>query len=487
MTFANPQTKQGRAPLGIVKRTEDEFAEWVATEGGFLQAFGSYDENPLRYEPYQLAFLDTNANFRATEKSRQVGYSFLFAGETLARAHLRNTYTAIFVSYNLADAKEKISYVQQMHEELPLSFQKKKTVDSKLEIGFVSNGSSGKTSRIISNPSKAPRGKNGDIYLDELAHCANDKEIYKGSTALVLRKNNQLTICSSPLGKRGTFWEIMRQEIKPYKMFWRQHVPWWICSQFCTDIKEASRMAPHMDTATRVAMFGTVKLKSQFESLPLEDFQQEFEVLYLDEATSYFPYELIIPCTEPTLEVSSEFEDVVPRGRLTAGFDVGREKDLSVLSIFDEYNGKKHCVLIRKYNRVRFGHQESDLKRAMDMLPIVRLSIDKSSVGMQLSENLSLEYPQVVRESFSNASKEIWCTDFKIQMQRRSLVLPRERELIGEIHSIKKKLTPSGNVVFEAERTRSGHADTFWSMALACRKERGELWVPPEVGVTIIG
>ena len=55
-------------------------------------------------------------------------------------------------------------------------------------------------------PSKPPRGKRGDAYLDELAHYVNDREVYTGSTALILRSHGQLTGCSTPLGRRGIFW-----------------------------------------------------------------------------------------------------------------------------------------------------------------------------------------------------------------------------------------------------------------------------------------
>ena len=54
--------------------------------------------------------------------------------------------------------------------------------------------------------SKPPRGKKGDCYLDELAHYVNDREVYTGSTALILRSRGQLTGCSTPLGRRGIFW-----------------------------------------------------------------------------------------------------------------------------------------------------------------------------------------------------------------------------------------------------------------------------------------
>src|SRR5207245_1735209 len=103
---------------------------------------------------------------------------------------------------------------------------------------------------------------------------------YQGSTALILRAGGQLTVCSTPLGRRGTFWHIARQEVRPYPAFWRQCVPWFLCSFFCTDIRRAAKEAPGMPTEERVARFGTQGIKDQFASLLLDEFQQEFEVKY---------------------------------------------------------------------------------------------------------------------------------------------------------------------------------------------------------------
>ena len=119
-----------------------------------------------------------------------------------------------------------------------------------------------------------------------------------------------------------------------------------------------------------------------------------------------------------------------------------------------------------------FAEQEADLRRLLETLPVARLSIDKSGIGMNLAENLARDYPQVIPESFTNESKERWATDFKILLQRRDVDLPRDRELVGQIHSIKRRVLPSGKISFDAERTGRGHADRFWAIALACQKER---------------
>ncbi len=344
-------------------------------------------------------------------------------------------------------------------------------------------------SRIISAPSKAPRGKKGDIYLDELAHYINDREVYKGSTALILRSHGQLSGASTPLGRRGIFWEIACEELRKYPHHTRQDVPWWLCSFFCLDVRRAASEAPLMPTEQRVETFGRPEIVEQLDSLPLEDFQQEFENRFVDESYSFFPYELILPCTSDRLVVYRDFTDISkPKGRIVAGFDVGRVRDRSELAVCEEQDGRFICRLLRGYDQVPFAEQEADLRRLLDTLPVARLSIDRSGIGMNLAENLARDYPQVVPEAFSNESKERWATDFKILLQRRDVDLPRDRELVGQIHSIKRRVLPSGKVSFDAERTSRGHADRFWALALACQKERGgSTSSGVKVGVRVIG
>jgi phage FluMu gp28-like protein len=463
-------------PLIVVKRDEEEFRQWVSTEIGFLSVFGSFDDEPLKVEDYQLAFLRSKANYRCVEKARQVGYSWLFACEALARAHLRDTYTGVFVSYNLADAKEKIAYCQQMHDELPLEYQKKRITDSKLELAFQSNNASRRVSRIISNPSKAPRGKKGDIYLDELAHCTNDREIYKGSTALILRSSSQLSTASSPLGRRGIFWEIARQEVQAYPSYWRQSVPWWLCSFLCKDTATASKVAPTMATHDRVAMFGKKNIKEQFASLLLEDFQQEFEVLYSDETLTFFPYDLILPNTSDDVVLFDDITELagLVKGRVVIGYDVGRKRDYSAMAVCEEMkNGSLVLRMMREFDKVPFAQQESACRVVLDTLPVARFSIDNNGIGMMLAENLHADYPQVIPEDFTTPSKEMWCTDLKIRFQKHTMELPKDRDLTAQIHSIKKSVTSGGRVTFDADRDAArGHADKFWALALAAQKER---------------
>ena len=475
--------------LTVVKRTETDLTDWLCTEAGFISGLCSYDGEPIRLESYQLAFLQNRSRFRWITKGRQTGYSFVAALEALARCHLRDGHTSVFVSFSQDEAKEKVLAARQVFDEMPAAYQKRLVVDSKTELVFESSASGRRVSRIISVPSKAPRGKKGDVLIDELAHIVNDREVYSGSTALILRSRGQLTGCSTPLGRRGIFWEIATEELRKYPHHTRQVVPWWLCRFFCRDVKQAAAEAPDLPTEERVARFGRQDIVEQLDSLPLEDFQQEFETKFVDESYSFFSYELILPCTSDDLVLADDFTDLPqPEGRVVAGFDVGRTRDKSELAVFEETGGRHVCRLLRRYDQVPFSEQEADLRRLLDQVPVARLSIDKSGIGMHLAENLERDYPQVVGESFTNESKERWATDLKILLQRKDVVLPRDRDLVGQIHSIKRRVLPSGKVSFDAERTGRGHADRFWALALACQKERGPTRPrETEIGMRVIG
>jgi len=483
MSHASPQI--------IVRRDEQEFNDWIATEAGFLEAFGRYADDELQLEAFQREFLDftkgdgRRPRFRHANKSRRIGFSFMCSLEGLARCHLRERHKAVYVSYNLADAKEIIHEARAVHEDLPLAYQKRLAVDTKTELAFEPRtGGRRHQSRMISLPAKAPRGKDGDCYLDEFAHCPNDEEIYRGATALIARSGGQLTICSTPLGKRGKFWEISSREGGRHRKFSRFSYPWWLCEQFCHDILRASLEVNRMPTHERVARFGTEAIQDQLEALGVEAFQQEFECVFIDESTAFLPYDLILSCMldepepgEPLTRehiLVAEEPEMVPKpiGRLVAGVDIGRKRDLTSVTVMESIGGHYFTRLQVEMARTAFRKQREYLRRLLKTLPLARLSIDSTGMGLQLSEELVEEFPLIVRpETFTLASKERWAIRLKTLMQERRVLLPRRRRLAAQIHAVRKQVTASGNVRYDAGRTEGGHADMFWSVALACQEE----------------
>ena len=51
--------------------------------------------------------------------------------------------------------------------------------------------------------------------------------------------------------------------------------------------------------------------------------------------------------------------------------------------------------------------------------------------------------------------------------QQKRVPLPVDRDIAYQIHSIKRKVTPAKNVVYDTDANEKHHADKFWSLMLA--------------------
>ena len=449
-----------------------EVQEWLTTTEGFLQAYTEVDEKPTSLGSYQLDFLQQRSKFRAVEKARGVGFSFICAAEALARAHVRKDYTAIFVSMNLEEAVEKIRYANLLYETIPLQWRKKKVVDNKTSLEFEDSAGHYR-SRLISHPCKDPRGKHkADVYLDEFAHYgAKQHAIYVAAVPIVSRGEGQLTIGSTPLTVGDLFHDIMHEEHRKYPMFSRQSVPWWHCGEFTTDVARAIAEAPGMETEVRVLTFGKPTLVDIFHTMEADDFKQEYELSYNDESQTFFPYELIFTCVQDELQTSGTIESLIKKttGDLYAGFDVGRTRNTSELVVLERQSKRLVYRMGKSFDRSKFKEQETFLREMLKRSTrIKRLCIDRHGIGMNLAENLRSEFRSRVEGiALIGQVKESLAVDLKIAFENEALAIPRDRELIGQIHSIKKSPTGAGYARFDTEKNERHHADTMWALALA--------------------
>lgn len=446
-------------------------------EIALIEGLGHIDGEPITLDAYQINFLMTPARWRCVDKARQTGFSWIIGGEVAARCAVRDNYTGNFVSYNQDDSKEKIRYVQMIWDAFPSCFRtKKQTIRSKTQLAW-ENPMTGATSRAISYPSRAPRGKGGDIYLDELAHYVHDEKVYSGSTALITRyPRAQISVISTPAGSRGVFWAISTNESeKKYNQYYRMRVPWWLSQHYCKDVRAAAHdpVIWTVSTEDRLQVYGKPTIFEQYEGLLLEDFQQEFECAYIDEAHSFYSWSLINSCTSE-LELYEDSLGWKHSGTLRAGFDVGRKKDSSALVVTEDIDGHQFVRYCQKWHRMPFEDQKAILDELMTDLPIQRLHIDATGIGMQLAESMVEEYGEerVYAENFTQQSKEMWAGDLKILMQKGNITLPKHRDLRNEIHSIRKIVGVGGKPRFDSDRNAKHHGDLYWALALAAQKDR---------------
>jgi hypothetical protein len=148
----------------------------------YADAFLRYNDKPVELDPWQELFLKDKSPFIILLKGRQEGFSFVVAAKKfieLQSPEVVNT-TVQFVSYNLMDAVDKVRYISIMAHSIPEKHRKKIAYETKTGIEFLDrNGKT--TSRLISIACHPPRGKPGDIVLDERAIYKTTKSTHTSS------------------------------------------------------------------------------------------------------------------------------------------------------------------------------------------------------------------------------------------------------------------------------------------------------------------
>jgi phage FluMu gp28-like protein len=114
------------------------------------------------------------------------------------------------------------------------------------------------------------------------------------------------------------------------------------------------------------------------------------------------------------------------------------------------------------------GHGQDGRATSAGALLIRRACIDATGIGAPLAEALEHEFgPRVEPIVFTAAVKEDLAYRTKRRLENRLSLLPDTREIRRAFSVVKRFVTPSGNLRFDAVRTEAGHADEFWAKALA--------------------
>lgn len=393
----------GRSPLGVVKRDPepDELHDalmFAAKEVGFI--VGGLDQESLNtlaaqgeawaWEDAQLKYMEVDGWYVAN-KPRQMGMSAVFSVLALARGLLApRNYTAIFASYKKEEAINKINYVKQFLECLPLAFRKEVIRDPLQLIEW--RNANGTISKIISHAQKPIRGHHGDVWLDEFAFFQDDKIIFESCLPVTSQVNGTIHIGSTPFGKSGLFYEIVSDRTK-HDQFTKQWIAWWHCRRYLRDPsdagwEQAALEAPKLSTEERIYKFGNKKIITQFRGLDLETFQQEFEGYFVDEQAFFFSRNLIMGCMFEN--VAEFFDDFDP---IRSDFTIPIEEALAsnkynIQKVWPNVRFKKYDTLHQLAAAVRTGEVSLNLYAGVDV------GITRHSTDIRIIEEIPIRHPQ---------------------------------------------------------------------------------------------
>lgn len=395
------------------------------------------------FPAYQRRWIFERARFAVAVKSRQIGFSHataaaaVFSGLFEKRPQLIISASQPLSDEVLAKAKAHCAVLA----ELGFSAATRFVVNNATEIAWASGG---RIKALPANPRTA-RSFSGDVYLDEAAYLLDPEGIRDAVLPMVTRGNYRFRAPSTPNGAQGLFYDWVTSPPKDWKVH-SVTVEDAIADGFRVDREELFHSVCNSDER----LYG-----------------QWFGCQFLDADLQYYPTAMV--------EHARRWVGTVPDisdAEIYAGLDVGREHDLTALTVLAKVNDVLWTLKTITCKRTDFAEQKRLIRDARAIFRWDRLYVDCGGLGTQLAEELVTEFgkSEVKPYTFTNNSKHDlatrglkWLRDGKVRFQRGE----DGEALFQEAVAMRRKITASGAVVFEVPRTRAGHGDRLWSFLLA--------------------
>ena len=401
----------------------------------------------LRLLPYQRADVESDARFRWSCWARQTGKSFTKSLRRVLRG-LRRRRNQIFLSASERQSRELMQKARAHCQALQVAARhcNSDCLDGlsfkQLEIELP-NGV-----RIIGLPAnpQTVRGFTGDVFLDEFAMHADDREIWASIFPTLLRGDGELDVASTPKGRNNMFYELANND-----RFERDTVT----------LPDAVEQGLQIDVDDIRRSMGDDEL-----------FRQEFLCEFLDESTAFLTYDQIAACEDPSLDKEIGVDCLADlRAELYAGVDVGRRRDLTVIWVLQRDGDRLVTRGLYEYQNLPFRQQYDRLTEILRLSNLARCCIDAGGIGMQLAESAVEDFGphRVEPVTFTNAVKNELATCLRIAVEEARIRIPVDPNLRNDWHSVRRWVSSSGAARFDAARNAGGHADRFWAAALAVR------------------
>lgn len=308
---------------------------------------------------------------------------------------------------------------------------------------------SGSRISAISASPDAARGFGGNLILDEFAFHADSRRIWASAFPVAARGGHKIRAISTPNGKGNKFYELMTTKDNGWS---KHHI----------DVYEAVRQGLDVDPD---------ELRSALND---EDvWSQEFELLWMDAASSWLTYDLISSCEDPRAGYPSLYRG----GMCFVGVDIAARNDLFVIWVVELVDGQLYTREIIAERRITFARQDELLADIFRRYHVVRCRMDQTSMGEKPVEDAKRNHGEDRVEGviFTPGAKLDMATTFKESLQDRSTLLPAgDPVLRADLHSIKSVIGPSGIRRLVADGETDGHADRFWAGSLAVSASQSE-------------
>jgi phage FluMu gp28-like protein len=298
-------------------------------------------------------------------------------------------------------------------------------------------------SKVTALPANADtaRGFSANMFFDEFAFHPDSRKIWAAAYPII-SAGWKVRVTSTPNGKGNKFYDICTSD----DPIWSQHV-----------------VAIHQAIAQGLPR-NADELK---RGLGDDDiWSQEYELQWLDEASSWLSYDLINSVEHDHAGLPQHYTG----GPCYVGVDIAARNDLFVIWV-DEIVGDvawTREIITRK--RVSFAEQDALLDDVFRRYKVIRACIDQTGMGEKPVEDAQRRHGSLRVEGvlFTGPNKLHLATLGKQSFEDRKTRIPMgDQALRADLHKLRRETSVTGAPRFVADSDSEGHADRAWACFLA--------------------
>lgn len=416
--------------------------------------------------PYQSKWIMDQSRLKGMEKARQIGLSWSTAYAADERTAAEGARHDQWVSSRddlqarlfIEDCKMWAGIMNMAAQDLG-----EVVVDSKERVSaYVLQFANGRRIHSMSSNPDAQAGKRGGRILDEFALHPDARKLwsiaYPGITW-----GGSMEIISTHRGSHNFFNQLIREVrengnpkgISLHRVTLQDALD----QGFLFKLQQMLPADDERQAMDEVAYFDFTRKGCADE----ESFLQEYMCCPADDDVAFLEYDLIASAEYATGLDWQRIEG----GRLFAGIDIGRKKDLTVLWVVELLGDVLYTRHIECLQNMRKSEQEKILWPWIEKCE--RVCIDATGLGIGWADDAQDQFGEHRVESvtFTPRVKEALAYPLRSRMEERTFRIPYDKNIRADLRQVTKQTTAAGNVRFTAERTPDGHADRFWAAGLA--------------------
>ncbi len=423
--------------------------------------------SPVLY-PYQQRWLADTSRLKAGMFARQTGKTFTATleivldcidAEDAERSGRRKIGAARWVILSRGErqaretmeegVKRHLQTLQRAYEYVENDYLEGAKVKA-LEVRLAGGS---RVTALPAHPDTA-RGFSANVLLDEFAFHADSRKIW-AALFPVISAGHKLRVVSTPNGKANKFHELMTdpEELAEEKNPWSRHV---------VDIHRAVAEGLPRD----------VDLLRRGLGDP-DAWAQEYELKWLDEASAWLPYDLLAGVEHERAGDPQGFTG----GPAFIGNDIAARRDLWVGWVWERVGDVLWTSEVRTLRRASFAAQAAALDELVACYRPLRIAMDQTGMGEAPTEEAKRRYGarRVEGVLFTADTKQHLATLLKQYAEDRRLRIPVDAAVRADLHSLRRVVTPAGNVRFDVHggfegkgggHAEKSHADRAWAAAL---------------------